>query len=155
MTVLEDVVENNNKRRFEFNEDKTKIRARQGHSIDVDLQDKPVGFLAEDYMKVDDKNMVVYITHDEFLNGNVNPVDLAKAGHTVKIVNDDGSDRLVISMPRVEPELDPEVLDKLVQFVKLVNEIATDSFKERNLAIWSDSVSSLHKESSDILEMLK
>jgi putative RNA 2'-phosphotransferase len=34
---LSEVVENNDKKRFEFNEDKTKIRASQGHSIDVDL----------------------------------------------------------------------------------------------------------------------
>ena len=33
---LEEIVANN-KKRFEFNEDKTKIRASQGHSIDVDL----------------------------------------------------------------------------------------------------------------------
>ncbi|UOU99372.1 RNA 2'-phosphotransferase [Chryseobacterium daecheongense] len=34
---LDEVVETNNKQRFAFNEDKTKIRANQGHSIDVDL----------------------------------------------------------------------------------------------------------------------
>lgn len=34
---LEEVVETNNKKRFAFNEDKTKIRASQGHSIDIDL----------------------------------------------------------------------------------------------------------------------
>ncbi len=34
---LEYIVENNNKKRFEFNEKKTKIRASQGHSIDVNL----------------------------------------------------------------------------------------------------------------------
>lgn len=34
---LDEVVETNNKKRFAFNEDKTKIRANQGHSIDVDL----------------------------------------------------------------------------------------------------------------------
>jgi len=38
MMELEVVVEQNNKKRFEFNEDKTKIRASQGHSIDVDLE---------------------------------------------------------------------------------------------------------------------
>jgi len=31
------VVENNNKKRFAFNADKTKIRASQGHSLSVDL----------------------------------------------------------------------------------------------------------------------
>lgn len=34
---LETVVENNSKQRFAFNEDKTKIRASQGHSISVEL----------------------------------------------------------------------------------------------------------------------
>ncbi|TPG33392.1 RNA 2'-phosphotransferase [Flavobacterium pectinovorum] len=39
MTVelLDYVVENNDKKRFAFNEDKTKIRASQGHSISVEL----------------------------------------------------------------------------------------------------------------------
>ena len=34
---LEYVVENNNKKRFAFNADKSKIRASQGHSIPIDL----------------------------------------------------------------------------------------------------------------------
>ncbi len=34
---LEEVVKNNNKKRFAFNEDKTLIRANQGHSISLDL----------------------------------------------------------------------------------------------------------------------
>ncbi|MDR2237288.1 MAG: RNA 2'-phosphotransferase [Chryseobacterium sp.] len=34
---LDEVVETNNKKRFAYNEDKTKIRASQGHSIDIDL----------------------------------------------------------------------------------------------------------------------
>lgn len=34
---LDEVVETNNKKRFAFNEDKTKIRASQGHSINIDL----------------------------------------------------------------------------------------------------------------------
>ncbi|RMZ60768.1 RNA 2'-phosphotransferase [Chryseobacterium nematophagum] len=38
---LDEVVETNNKKRFIFNEDKTKIRANQGHSIDIDLGLKP------------------------------------------------------------------------------------------------------------------
>jgi putative RNA 2'-phosphotransferase len=35
------VVETNDKKRFGFNEDKTMIRANQGHSIEVDLNLKP------------------------------------------------------------------------------------------------------------------
>jgi len=36
--TLEEIVLTNNKKRFAFNENKTKIRASQGHSINVDLQ---------------------------------------------------------------------------------------------------------------------
>lgn len=34
---LDVIVETNNKKRFEYNSDKTKLRARQGHSIPVDV----------------------------------------------------------------------------------------------------------------------
>ncbi len=37
MDLIETIVRENNKKRFEFNEDKTKIRARQGHSVEVDV----------------------------------------------------------------------------------------------------------------------
>ncbi|MCV9927743.1 RNA 2'-phosphotransferase [Flavobacterium sp. LS1R49] len=40
--LLDYVVENNDKKRFAFNEDKTKIRASQGHSISVELNLKEV-----------------------------------------------------------------------------------------------------------------
>ena len=36
--LLEEIVETNYKKRYEFNTDKTKIRARQGHSIHVDVE---------------------------------------------------------------------------------------------------------------------
>ena len=42
LDLLEEIVATNNKKRFEFNENKTKIRACQGHSIDVDLDLKEV-----------------------------------------------------------------------------------------------------------------
>lgn len=35
---LKQVVQNNNKKRFEFSEDGKKIRAQQGHSVEVDLK---------------------------------------------------------------------------------------------------------------------
>jgi len=35
--LLDEIVETNNKKRYEYNNDKTKIRARQGHSINVDV----------------------------------------------------------------------------------------------------------------------
>ncbi len=38
MSDLEEIVEENNKQRFSFSEDKSKIRANQGHSVDIDLQ---------------------------------------------------------------------------------------------------------------------
>jgi putative RNA 2'-phosphotransferase len=34
---LDEIVDTNNKKRFEYNADKTKLRARQGHSIPVDV----------------------------------------------------------------------------------------------------------------------
>lgn len=36
--LLEAIVETNNKKRYEFSEDKSKIRARQGHSINVNVE---------------------------------------------------------------------------------------------------------------------
>ncbi|MEO0475910.1 MAG: RNA 2'-phosphotransferase [Planctomycetota bacterium] len=39
--TLDHVVQRNDKQRFEFNEDRTRIRARQGHSINVDLGYEP------------------------------------------------------------------------------------------------------------------
>ena len=35
--LLDEIVSSNNKKRFEYNSDKTKLRARQGHSIPVDV----------------------------------------------------------------------------------------------------------------------
>lgn len=36
--ILETIVRTDNKQRYSFNEDKTKIRANQGHSIPVDVE---------------------------------------------------------------------------------------------------------------------
>lgn len=41
-SILEYIVQENNKKRYSFNEDHTKIRANQGHSVDVDIQLKKV-----------------------------------------------------------------------------------------------------------------
>lgn len=38
MEELEEIVETNDKKRYEFSDDKKKIRARQGHSINVDVE---------------------------------------------------------------------------------------------------------------------
>lgn len=42
MEILETIVASNDKKRFAFNEDKTQIRASQGHSITIDLDLLPV-----------------------------------------------------------------------------------------------------------------
>ena len=45
---LDEIVQTNSKKRFAFNEDKTKIRASQGHSININLaliEQKPPEFL--------------------------------------------------------------------------------------------------------------
>jgi putative RNA 2'-phosphotransferase len=39
--LLNKIVESNDKKRFAFNDDKTKIRASQGHSIEIDLALEP------------------------------------------------------------------------------------------------------------------
>lgn len=36
--LLQEIVAQNNKQRFEYNDDRTKLRARQGHSIPVDVE---------------------------------------------------------------------------------------------------------------------
>jgi len=46
--LLDDIVATNNKQRYEYNEDKTKIRARQGHSIPVDVGMKEADDITED-----------------------------------------------------------------------------------------------------------
>ena len=42
MTQLETIVNTDNKQRYSFSEDKSKIRANQGHSINIDLELVPV-----------------------------------------------------------------------------------------------------------------
>ncbi|MDB5282169.1 MAG: 2-phosphotransferase [Bacteroidota bacterium] len=41
LATLKEIVATNDKKRFAFNDDYSKIRANQGHSIEVDLQLKP------------------------------------------------------------------------------------------------------------------
>ena len=40
--ILKHIVATNSKKRFAFNEDKTKIRASQGHSLQIDLNYEPI-----------------------------------------------------------------------------------------------------------------
>ena len=42
MKQLEEIVETNDKKRYSFNEDKTRIRANQGHSITIDMEFTPI-----------------------------------------------------------------------------------------------------------------
>ena len=42
LEILKYVVETNSKKRFAFNDNKTKIRASQGHSLQIDLKYKPI-----------------------------------------------------------------------------------------------------------------
>lgn len=42
MDELDDIVATNPKKRYAFNDDKSKIRANQGHSVDVDLSFTPI-----------------------------------------------------------------------------------------------------------------
>ena len=42
MDVLEEIVRTDEKQRYSFNADKTKIRANQGHSVPVDVELQPV-----------------------------------------------------------------------------------------------------------------
>lgn len=42
MEMLEEIVRNDNKQRYSFNEDKTLIRANQGHSVQVDVELKKI-----------------------------------------------------------------------------------------------------------------
>ncbi|MBW1294584.1 RNA 2'-phosphotransferase [Aquimarina litoralis] len=42
LEILKEVVVTNDKKRFAFNDDETKIRANQGHSVKVDLEYTPI-----------------------------------------------------------------------------------------------------------------
>lgn len=66
MDILEKIVRTDNKQRYSFNEDKTLIRANQGHSINVDvelLKKEPPTFLyhgtGEKYVSSIDKNGLI------------------------------------------------------------------------------------------------
>lgn len=81
MQMLEEIVKNDNKQRFSFNDDRTKIRANQGHSIEVDVEMKvcpPPDILyhgtAEKYIES--------IRENGILKGNRNYVHLSKDKET-------------------------------------------------------------------------
>ncbi len=60
--MLEEIVETNDKKRFAFNEDKTKIRASQGHSVKVDLE----------LMVLAPPNILYHGTADRFVDSIIN-----------------------------------------------------------------------------------
>ena len=76
MEILEEIVATNNKKRFAFNEDKTQIRASQGHSINVDLnlEEKVPPFYL--FHGTAEKN-IESIKKDGLLKGNRNHVHLS------------------------------------------------------------------------------
>ena len=55
---LDEIVETNNKKRYAYSEDGTKIRANQGHSITVDLE----------FISVEPPQFLYHGTADRFLN---------------------------------------------------------------------------------------
>lgn len=58
MSILEDIVETDSKQRYSFNEDKTLIRANQGHSVPVDVN----------LEKMKPPKFLYHGTADQFLN---------------------------------------------------------------------------------------
>jgi len=56
--ILEYVVNTNSKKRFAFNEDKSKIRANQGHSLQIDLN----------YKSINPPNKLYHGTSERFLD---------------------------------------------------------------------------------------
>lgn len=58
MPILEDIVETDSKQRYSFNEDKTLIRANQGHSVPVDVN----------LEKMKPPKFLYHGTADQFLN---------------------------------------------------------------------------------------
>lgn len=87
LTELYDIVNTNNKKRFEFSDDKTQIRATQGHTVKVDL-DLPVSIppdilyhgSVEKYMKsINENGLTKQKRHAVHLSSEISTaVDVAK-----------------------------------------------------------------------------
>ena len=58
MDILEEIVREDEKQRYSFNDDKTKIRANQGHSINVDVE----------LEKIEPPSIVYHGTADRFVD---------------------------------------------------------------------------------------
>lgn len=76
LSDLEQIVKNNNKNRYSFSEDKTKIRANQGHSVKVDVELKEVYPPSILYHGTAEKN-VDSILQNGLVKGNRNHVHLS------------------------------------------------------------------------------
>jgi len=82
---LEELVLNNDKQRFEFNDDRTKIRARQGHSVQVDVEFKKEIPPAELYHGTKEE-FLPSIKKLGLIKGNRNHVHLSADKNTALIV---------------------------------------------------------------------
>jgi putative RNA 2'-phosphotransferase len=101
LKTLEEVVANNDKKRFAFNADKTKIRASQGHSIEVKLG----------YTAVEPPEMLFHGTATRFLNsiqkqgllkGNRHQVHLSKNMDTATNVGSRHGKVVVLKVKSIE-----------------------------------------------------
>lgn len=59
MKILEEIVRTDNKQRYSFNEDKTKIRANQGHSVPVNIE----------FMELEPPNVLYHGTATKAIEG--------------------------------------------------------------------------------------
>lgn len=82
---LEDVVSNNSKQRFAFNEDQSKIRANQGHSIQIDLG----------YTAVQPPEYLFHGTADRFLASIITNGIQKRKRHHVHLSSDEATARIV------------------------------------------------------------
>ena len=82
---IQQIVLNNNKKRYSFSEDGIKIRANQGHSVKVDVELKEVNPPHILYHGTSEKN-VESIVKNGLVKGNRNHVHLSKDIKTAEIV---------------------------------------------------------------------
>lgn len=83
--VLDEIVARNNKQRFALDPDGSKIRAQQGHSVEVDLQLEPLAPPAILYHGTPARN-VAAILREGLLKGDRHHVHLSPDVETAKVV---------------------------------------------------------------------
>lgn len=94
---LRDIVETNDKKRFAFNENQTKIRASQGHSADVKIdyeKRQPPAYL---YHGTAEKN-IASIEENGIIRGNRHHVHLSSDIDTAKLVGSRHGKPVVITV---------------------------------------------------------